>query len=587
MGAALGNYYVVHYAQPVDMRSLVASLQRSGVVRAAYPAPVVEPPPATPTFVSLQTYLDAAPTGSAATFASGFPGGSGSAVKLVDVEYSWNLDHEDLTHADAALVPHGTPVDPFSNDDHGTAVLGEIDADANVFGVTGAAPGVTLALVNADNAESGYDPAGALATAASITEPGDVVLVEQQAAGPDRGNFVPAEWIPEVYDAIRGLTSLGRIVVEPAGNGGEDLDVAVYGSPFPLGQPDSGAIIVGAGENCATTSPRRSRLSFSDFGARVDLQGPGDCVVTTGYGDLYDTGGVDAEYTQQFSGTSSATPVVAAAAASLSSVYKTLNHGDVMSPDRVRSILEQSSTAESFGTGALTGNIGPFPDLEKVLARDLTAPTVAMLQPGSAVHLSPALPVAWSGADPSGIGSFDVQREAASWNAAPGPWVSWLAGTAATAQTYAGPYGQMSCFEVRATDTAGNLSDWSPPCCTSVPLRSNQLTYSQHWRRVAVPTALAGVEYTTKTHGARVTRAKIVAQSVYLVVTKCSGCGRLDVRWNGELEKTVSLANRTTAREQVVPIVAFATPQSGTLTATVASPNGHPVFVEGLALSDG
>jgi serine protease len=376
LGAALNDYYVVRFAHDVDMQELVADLDASGLVASAYPEALPPPPPTTPSFTSLQTYRTAAPVGTNSAYAVTVPGGTGSNVKLVDIEYSWNLDHEDLANAHGKLVRNGTPADPFTDDNHGTAVVGEIDATNNSIGVTGAAYGVSLALVNVDNTERGYDVVGALTTAASITQPGDVIQIEQQAAGPNSGNFVPVEWTPEIYDAIRSLTSSGRIVVEPAGNGNENLDnSAVYGATFPKGKPDSGAIIVGAGERCGTGSPNLSRVGFSDYGARVNLQGDGDCVATTGYGDLYAAAGRNAWYTKTFNGTSSATPMVSTAAASVSSVYKARNGDAVLSPTQIRSILIQSSTPQNMSAGALSGHIGPYPDLQQALQVVSNAPT--------------------------------------------------------------------------------------------------------------------------------------------------------------------------------------------------------------------
>ena len=72
--------------------------------------------------------------------------------------------------------------------------------------------------------------------------------------------------------------------MEPAGNGNENLDdTSLFGSSFPDGKPNSGAIIVGAGAACAGGAPGRSRLGFSDYDSRVNLQGLGECVTTTGY----------------------------------------------------------------------------------------------------------------------------------------------------------------------------------------------------------------------------------------------------------------------------------------------------------------
>ena len=586
---ALDDYYVVRYRSGVDMARVIARLQQSGLVAAVYAAPRPAPLPATPSFVGLQNYRSAAPTGSDSSYADGFPGGRGGKVKLVDVEYSWNVDHEDLAKAKTALVSRGTPVDPFGDANHGTAVLGEIVGTKNAFGVTGAAYAVSLALVNADSVEFGYDVAGALATAATITQPGDVIQIEQQAIGPDGPtNYVPVEWIPEVYDAIKSLTASGRIVVEPAGNGSENLDdTALYGTRFPLGKADSGAIIVGAGENCGSSPPRHSRVVFSNYGSRIDLQGPGDCVVTTGYGDLYGAG-TNTYYTQGFSGTSSATPVVAAAAAALSSAYKSLNHGAVLRPDQVRSILERNSTPQSHASGALAGNIGPYPDLRKALLRvDITAPAVAIHQPATLVRLATSVPVAWSATDAIGVANFDVRRDTAAWNRAPTAWVSWQTQTHASSASYKGPYGQTSCFEARARDKSGNVSGWASPRCAAVPLRSDQLSYSKQWSKSAAAQAFAGFNFVTTAHGARMYRIGIVARQISLVVTTCAACGAIEVRWNGKVVKVVHLHSATTARKQVVLVASFPTAKTGNLTATVISPSGKPVHIEGLAAYNG
>jgi hypothetical protein len=149
---------------------------------------------------------------------------------------------------------------------------------------------------------------GAIATAGATLGPGDVLLVEQQAVGPHGGTFyVPAEWDPAVYDAIRVVTQAGVIVVEAAGNGGENLDDAAFNGRFDRSKFDSDAIIVGAGSQAHARSP------FSSYGSRVDLQGWGCCVVTTGYGDLFGSSRVTF-YTRAFAGTSSASAMVAAAA---------------------------------------------------------------------------------------------------------------------------------------------------------------------------------------------------------------------------------------------------------------------------------
>lgn len=380
LDTALNGYYVITFKGDIDVNSVISQLRSLSMVDSAYGEPTAAPAPSSSSFVNLQSYLQAAPTGISSTAAKAYAGGNGSNVRIFDVEYSWNTSHEDVTKARTALVANGTAVDPFNDNNHGTAVIGELVADDNAFGVTGAASGASLGLINVDNAERGYDPAGALSAAAAIARPGDVVNIDQQTWGPTPAtyDFVPVEWIPEVYDAVKALTASGVIVVEAAGNGYQNLDDATYyGTSFPMGKADSGALIVGAGENCG--APKLSRINYSDYGRRVNLQGPGDCVATTGwYGDLYSAGGVNAYYTSGFNGTSSATPVVSAAAADVSSAYKAKN-GVFPTPAQIRDILVRNSTPQD---SSVSGNIGPYPDLVKAMneigagTADITPPSV-------------------------------------------------------------------------------------------------------------------------------------------------------------------------------------------------------------------
>ncbi len=362
VSAALDDYYAIRLESTRDVDALLAALLELPVVTDAYAQPVPPPPPVTPDLSGGQTYLRQAPEGIDRAAASRVRGGLGARVRVVDIEYSWNLEHEDLTGSRPVFVANGTPHDPFNSTNHGTAVAGELVAGDNGFGVTGIVNEAELYLVNALNLERGWDLAGALAVAASVTGPGDVILIEQQVYGPN-GEFAPVEWLPEIYDAIRALTRSGRHVVEAAGNGGQNLDDrALFGRRFPNGKRDSGAIIVGAGEACGT--PRRSQLSFSNYGKRVNLQGPGNCVVTTGYGDLFSGGDPNREYTQWFSGTSSASPVVAGAAAAVSSAH--LEHQRrPLSPERLRLVLMITGTPQDKSVDR--DHIGPLPNVAKAL----------------------------------------------------------------------------------------------------------------------------------------------------------------------------------------------------------------------------
>nr|MBA3260850.1 S8 family serine peptidase [Gemmatimonadales bacterium] len=345
---------------------LIADLNALPEVDTAYAAPAPAPPPgsgtplaASPTvlltgnFASRQGYLGPAPGGIEATYARTLPGGAGQGVTVIDLEYDWFFDHEDLGLPGEALIG-GERYSGFG-DDHGTAVLGELFGRENGLGVTGGVPGATPRTV-APFFDGAYNPAAAITLASASMAPGDVLLIEQQTGGPT-DTYVPLEWIPSVYDAIRLATQAGKIVVEAAGNGSQDLDAPELNGRFDRGRYDSGAIIVGAGD------PQHAILWFSNYGSRVDLQGWGGEVTTTGYGDLSGTTKTDA-YTGGFSGTSSASPIVTAAAASVVGYLKAQGK-PAPAPADLRSLLERAGTPQ---TGDLSRRIGPLPNLRAALA---------------------------------------------------------------------------------------------------------------------------------------------------------------------------------------------------------------------------
>lgn len=368
----LSQWYRLRVRPGQDIARVIDELNAMPAVEIAYPAPLPVPAPATPSYQANQYYQQpAAYSGIDIEYARTVAGGTGSNVRVLDIEYSWNTNHEDLSklRASGASVPNGTPYDPFADNNHGTAVMGQLIADSNAIGVTGLVSGATARYTNAMNRERGYDLANAILTAAGALRAGDVMLIEQQAAGPGGcSGYIPVEWIGSVYDAIVVAVNKGVHVVQAGGNGNMNLDTtSCFGSPFPGGKADSGSIIVGAGGPrstawCTDSVAERAKQPFSTYGQRVNVQAWGRCVTTTGYGNLYN-GGVNAYYTRTFSGTSSASPIVTAAVAALSSIAK--QRGITLTPRKMRELLTTTGTAQA-GTG---GRIGPLPDLRAAIAQ--------------------------------------------------------------------------------------------------------------------------------------------------------------------------------------------------------------------------
>ena len=364
----MNSYFEIYLDEPVPdelLEKLLALDIVETVYRASLPVPhPIDIPPPTPDGEVWQIYLDPAPEGIDARDAWTRPGGRGEGVLLIDIEYNWRDTHEDL---ESALGRQMCFTTDSLEIEHGTAVIGEIAAGDNAYGLTGIANQVDLGLVTHWPVGMSYNVARSIECATGLMGPGDVLLIEAQTYGP-LGNFVPPEWDQAEYDAISIASAAGIVVVETAGNGNADLDDPAFGGAFDRDVRDSGALLVGAGADFYyTDQPDLSRLDFSTYGSRVDLQGWGDDVVSTGYGDAFDgDGDPNQYYTDLFSGTSSAAPMVAGGAAILQGVQMACG-GDPLSPATVRDILVETGTPQV--PGPYPGHIGPRPDLRAALMR--------------------------------------------------------------------------------------------------------------------------------------------------------------------------------------------------------------------------
>jgi hypothetical protein len=373
----LNNIYRLRIPKGLDVWSVSRELESLPGIILARPVPKPMPLPTPPDYASCvgstcEGYLRSAsstPTGIDADYAWTQTGGNGAGVTVCDLEYGWNYNHADLTQAVGSQINPNTIYYPAGADtNHGTAVIGEMISDNNGWGTTGICYGATLKTCGTvyPNPTSWNVP-GAMAYAIDSLSPGDVILLEQQWAYTNGGSdFIPIEWwlnytpnpqtFNGVYAAIVNAVSNGIYVVEAGGNGYMNTNnLTWYGN--------SGAIIVGAGGvYTGGTWPQGdlAKLDFSSYGSRFDLQGWGENVTTTGYGNLYSSEGFNYWYRRDFDGTSSASPIVAGAVACCSGYWQTNISSSPPSPYYLRTVLINTGTPQ---VAPQAGWIGPRPNL--------------------------------------------------------------------------------------------------------------------------------------------------------------------------------------------------------------------------------
>jgi hypothetical protein len=251
------------------------------------------------------------------SYEAAWPASKGGGVTVAVVDTGVLGNHEDLAGAVVPgidLASDRNSVDPSGRGmvdpgGHGTHVAGIIGARANNGrGIAGGAPGVKIMPIRVLDAHGGGVASDVAEGIIWAAEHGARVINVSLGGGPS----------PGMRTAMQYANSRRSVVIAASGNGYQSGNVPSYPAAYPE------AIAVGSVNNSLNHS------SFSNTGAWLDLAAPGEMIVST-------YGASRTNY-QWMSGTSMATPYVAAAAALVIGQNKSLT------ASRVRALLEGRAT---------------------------------------------------------------------------------------------------------------------------------------------------------------------------------------------------------------------------------------------------
>jgi hypothetical protein len=175
------------------------------------------------------------------------------------------------------------------------------------------------------------------------------------------------------------------------------------------------------------------------------------------------------------------------------------------------------------------------------------------------------------------VASYDVAYTRAGWNSSFAGAGVWHAATTGTTARFVGTPGSEYCFTVRARDGSGNLSDWSAPRCTTLPVDDRSLIRSAGWTREKSRHSYRHTALQATRRGAMLRARHAMAGKAALLIDRGRHYGSVVVRYNGHIVKTARLAGKP---RDAVPVSLPDLARRTTVTITTTS--NRTVRIDGL-----
>jgi hypothetical protein len=217
---------------------------------------------------------------------------------------------------------------------------------------------------------------------------------------------------------------------------------------------------------------------------------------------------------------------------------------------------------------------------------DVTAPSVpTVFEPVGRWHLERYVSSSWGATDSySGVHAYDVRYDVWAASGSASADLRWLEDSTVTGAAFPARTGRTYCLRVGVEDRAGNPGPGtSPPRCFARPLDDGALERRGRWKQQKADGYL-GAGYVETTQAGAFARTTLFAKRLLLVATRCPRCGSVEVRWRGQIVRTVDLSAAKTTKSARIPLVSLPALERGTVRVDVISTNLR-VRIDGVGAS--
>ena len=241
-------------------------------------------------------------------------------------------------------------------------------------------------------------------------------------------------------------------------------------------------------------------------------------------------------------------------------------------PQTCSSPASFSGLADGLHAFAVTASAGGQSDptpAEHSWTIDTVAPVVTLTAPTVSIQGSRSFRVEWTAVDANAVPTQRILMRSASTAKAFDGWSVWREQSSPGA-TFTGGAGWTYCFVIEVFDAAGNRAVNVGQKCSAIPL-DDRWTPANKFERRTVSGFFDNTGSIAWQSGAIMTLSNIRAREINMRVQMCRACRYIDVYWNGQRIKQMSLYT-TDPRMIIVNLANFASLQTGTLQLYVVSP---------------